>query len=294
MSAAPLFGLIEAGGTKFIVGVARGHDILATTRIPTTTPAETMGATIAFLQAQVAVHGPLASIGVASFGPLVLDPTRPDWGHVGKTPKPGWSGADIAPLLGRSFGCPVGIDTDVNGAALAEYLWGAGQGQTSVIYITIGTGLGGGAVIDGKILHGVGHPEMGHFRPARHPDDMDFKGVCAFHGDCLEGLACGPAVIARWGKSLSELGPDHPSHDIIAHYLAQVVVTLQAIFEPGRIILGGGVMGTPGLIARVRAAAMAQGAGYFVSNAGEIVVRPGLGDEAGLRGALALAPGVSA
>ncbi len=289
MSAAPLYGLIEAGGTKFVVGIARDGEILATMRIPTTSPTETMGATIAWLDAQVAQHGPLAAIGVASFGPLVLDRAAPDWGHVGKTPKPGWSGADIAPALAARFGCPVGIDTDVNGAALAEYLWGAGQGQKSVVYVTIGTGVGGGAVVDGKILHGVSHPEMGHFRPARHPDDAGFAGVCSFHGDCLEGLACGPSIIARWGASLSELGPDHPGHDIIAHYLGQLVCTLQALLEPGRIVLGGGVMGTPGLLERVRAAAVRLGAGYFRGDAAEITVLPGLGDTAGLMGALALA-----
>ncbi len=289
MSGSSRYGLIEAGGTKFVLGIAEGDRIVATARIPTTTPEETLGQAIDWFEAQLGKGAGLDAIGVASFGPLQLDRGRPDWGHVGQTPKPGWSGADLAPRLARSFGCPVAIDTDVNGAALAEYIWGAGQGCRSLVYLTIGTGIGGGAVIDGKILHGVSHPEMGHFRPARHPDDLGFAGACSFHGDCLEGLASGPAVKARWGQSLSELGPDHPAHEIIAFYLAQAVCTLQAIFEPQRIIFGGGVMGAPGLIGKVVTAADMLGAGYFASDPAEIVVAPGLGDEAGLRGALALA-----
>ena len=157
----------------------------------------------------------------------------------------------LAPLKAQ-FDCPIALDTDVNAAALAEAQWGAGTGEDTVLYFTVGTGIGGGAVINGKTLCGKGHPEMGHIRLARHPDDLDFAGICPFHGDCLEGLASGPAIKARWGQSLSELPGDHIAHDIIAYYLAQTVVTMQAIFEPGKIIFGGGVMATPGLIARVR------------------------------------------
>lgn len=292
---APVYhGLIEAGGTKFNVALARDGEIVDTLRIATTTPDETIGATIAWLEARAASHGRLSGVGIASFGPLVLDPADPQWGHVGATPKPGWSGADLAGRIGGALGCPVGIDTDVNGAALAEYLWGAGQGQRSLLYFTIGTGVGGGAVIDGKILQGTSHPEMGHLRLERHPDDLDFAGHCPFHGACLEGLASGPAIIARWGASLSELGPDHPGQTIIAFYLAQLACTMQAVFEPGRIILGGGVMGTPGLIERVRAKAVELGGGYFRSDANEILVAPALGDRAGLMGALALAQAAAA
>ena len=279
------YGLVEAGGTKFVLGVAVDKDMIqATTRIETTTPAETLGAMLDWFGGQ----GKLAGFGVASFGPLILDKTSPDWGHIGKTPKPHWSGADIAgPLLG-AFGVPVAIDTDVNGAALAESLWGAGQGQSSVVYFTVGTGIGGGAVVDGRIVHGLCHPEMGHICLPRHPADRDFAGACPFHGDCLEGLASGPAIIARWGVSLSELPADHVAHDIIAFYLAQTVVTMQAILAPGRIILGGGVMASPGLIERVRVQAAALGAGYFAGDVAQIVTLPGLGDRAGLLGALAL------
>jgi fructokinase len=279
------YGLVEAGGTKFVLGVATDKDTIeATTRIETTTPEETIGAMLNWFRAQ----GELAAIGVASFGPLELDKASPDWGHITNTPKPHWSGADIAGPLKREFGCPVTIDTDVNGAALAEYHWGAGQGQKALLYFTIGTGVGGGAIVDGQIVQGLSHPEMGHIYLPRHADDLDFAGHCPFHGACLEGLASGPAIQARWGASLSELTADHPAHEIIAFYIAQTVVTMQAIFAPGRIIFGGGVMGTPGLMDRVRRQAVTLGGGYFRGDPEEIVVLPGLGDRAGLLGALAL------
>lgn len=280
------YGLVEAGGTKFVLGVATDKDnIEATTRIDTTTPGQTMATVVDWFREQ----GQLSAIGVASFGPLELDKSSPDWGRITKTTKPHWSGADIAGRLQSALGCAVAIDTDVNGAALAEYHWGAGQGQRSMLYFTIGTGIGGGAIVDGNILQGLSHPEMGHIRLPRHPDDLDFAGICSFHGDCLEGLASGPAIHARWGSSLSQLPADHVAHDIIAYYLAQCVVTMQSIFEPGRIIFGGGVMGTPGLIDRVQRQAVTLGGGYFRGDPNEIVVLPGLGDKAGLLGALALA-----
>lgn len=282
----PLFGLVEAGGTKFVLGVAHGPDeILATTRIPTTSPDETIGAMCDWL----AGHGPLAAVGIATFGPVEVDRTSPQWGHILATPKAGWSNTDLVGPLAKRLGCPVGLDTDVTAAALAEYRWGAGQGQPSVLYFTIGTGIGGGAVIGGKPLAGVSHPEMGHLRPPLHPADADFAGVCPFHGACLEGLASGPAVLARYGASLSDLPPGHAGHGVIAWYIANAVVTAQAMFEPGRIVLGGGVMGTPGLLERVRTEAERLGNGYFRGKASEIVVMPGLGDRSGLLGALALA-----
>jgi len=282
----PLYGLVEAGGTKFVLGVAHGPDeVLATTRIPTTTPDKTISAMVDWL----AQHGPLAAVGIATFGPIEIDRGSPQWGHILNTPKAGWSHTDLVGPLATRLGCPVGLDTDVTAAALAEYRWGAGQGQPSVLYFTIGTGIGGGAVIGGKPLAGISHPEMGHLRPPLHPADAGFAGVCPFHGTCLEGLASGPAVLARYGASLSDLPADHEGHAVIAWYIANAAVTAQAMFEPGRIVLGGGVMGTPGLLERVRAEAERLGNGYFRGKAAEIVVRPGLGDRSGLLGAMALA-----
>ncbi len=282
------YGLVEAGGTKFVLGVAHSKDeLLATHRIPTTTPAQTIGAMCDWFREQ----GPLTAIGIASFGPLDLDPASPGWGHITATTKPHWSNTDIAGPLKSVCGCPVIIDTDVNGAALAEYRWGAAQGQTSMLYFTVGTGIGGGAIVDGRKLQGLSHPEMGHIRVPRHPDDAGFTGICPFHGDCLEGLASGPAIIARWGSSLSKLPVDHPAHDIIAWYLAQTMVTVQAFFEPGRIVLGGGVMGTPGLLERIVKMAETLSSDYFSGKAPDVITRPSLGDQAGLLGALALALG---
>ena len=283
---APLYGLVEAGGTKFVLGVARGPDeIIATTRIPTTTPAETIPAMCDWL----AGHGALAAVGVATFGPVEVDRSSPQWGHILGTPKAGWPNTDLVGPLVERLGCPVDLDTDVTAAALAEYRWGAGQGQPSVLYFTIGTGVGGGVVIGGRPLAGVSHPEMGHFHLPLHPADAEFTGVCPFHGTCLEGLASGPAVKARYGISLSELPSDHIGHEVVAWYLAHAVMTAQAMFEPGRIVLGGGVMGTPGLIERVRAEAERIGKGYFRGKASETVVLPGLGERSGLLGARALA-----
>jgi fructokinase len=286
MTNAPLFGGIEAGGTKFVLGVGRGPDeILARTSIPTTSPDETIAACIDWFAGQPAI----ASLGIASFGPLILDPARPDHGSIGATPKPGWSGAALLARFSEALAVPAAIDTDVNGAALAEHRWGAAQGCSVAVYVTIGTGLGGGIVIDGRAVHGNSHPEIGHFRLARHPDDRDFAGVCPFHGDCAEGLVSGPAIIARWGASLSDLPADHPGHAIIADYLGQLCVTLQAMVAPQRIILGGGVSKALGLIAAATGAATEQAAGYFPVDFADIITAPGLGENSGLLGALLLA-----
>lgn len=278
------FGGIEAGGTKFVVGTGTDDGIVvARTVIPTTTPAATIGAALDWLRAQ----GQLDAVGIASFGPVELDRASPDWGHITATPKPGWSHTDLAARVARELSLPVGFDTDVNGAALGESRFGAARGARSAVYVTVGTGIGGGAVIDGGPVHGLGHPEMGHVIPPRHPLDDERSGICPFHGGCLEGLASGPAIEARWGAGLSALAADHPAHEITAYYLAHLVATMQALLAPERIILGGGVMKTPGLIDRVRDQARAMSAGYFRPEL--LISTPGLGDDSGLIGAFVLA-----
>ena len=280
------YGLIEAGGTKFVLGISDAAGTLtARHRIATTTPAETLPACIDWLRGQ---GGDFAAIGIAAFGPLDLDRASPTYGRVRATPKPHWSGADLVTPFTEAFACPVALDTDVNGAALAEAQWGAGRGQGSLLYLTIGTGVGGGFVADGHLLHGLSHPEMGHIRLPRHPDDLGFPGVCPFHGDCLEGLASGTAIHARWGASLSDLPAGHPAHGIVAWYLGRALATFQAVMDPARIVLGGGVTATPGLLDLIRAETAAAGNGYFVGKASEVVVAPGLKGDAGLLGALAL------
>jgi fructokinase len=283
------YGLIEAGGTKFVLGIADGRrEVLARHQIPTTTPEETLGAAIAWFR-ENGLKEP-AAIGIASFGPLDLNRSSPTWGHITRTPKPHWSGADLVTPFVQAFGCPVAIDTDVNGAALSEHRWGAGKDVGSLLYLTIGTGIGGGFVgADGTLLRGLSHPEMGHIRLPRHPQDHNYPGFCPFHGDCFEGLTAGPAVKGRWGCSLSDLPEDHPADEIIAWYVGQAICTFQAIMAPARIVLGGGVMHAPGILDKIRKAGAEAGAGYFVGDPQEIVVAPVLGDNAGLLGALALA-----
>lgn len=280
----PLLGAVEAGGTKFVIAVGdAAGTIHATYRLPTTTPAETLAAATAWFAAQP----PLAAIGVGSFGPVELDPASPNWGRITDTPKPGWSNCDIAGHFARSLGVPVGFDTDVNAAALGEYRHRAAR--QDLCYVTIGTGVGGGLVINGQPVHGAAHPEMGHVFPRRHPADAGFAGTCPFHGDCLEGLASGPAIIARWGTSLDRLPPDHPAHAIIAFYLAQLCHSLFAITAVETVVLGGGVMHTPGLLERVTAATAELGNGYLPGASRHRIEPPAIDGASALVGALALA-----
>jgi fructokinase len=280
------FGGVEAGGTKFVLGIGSGPGAIeAQTTIPTTTPAETLDAVIRWFRSQEAID----ALGIACFGPVERDRRAQDWGFITATTKAGWSHTDVAPALARALGVPVGFDTDVNGAALAEARWGATRGCRVSVYVTVGTGIGGGTVIDGAPFPATGHPEMGHLRLPRHPDDTAFKGVCPFHGDCLEGLASGPAIMARWGASLSTLSPDHPAHAIIAWYLGQFAVTIQALLAPERIVLGGGVLKARGLLDRICEAAASANRGYFAGDIRNVLVAPGLGEASGLLGAFDLA-----
>jgi fructokinase len=286
----PIYGCIEAGGTKFMLGLLCGPDeVRASMRIETRGPEETLAAALAFFTEHAPPKG-YEAFGIGSFGPVDPDPISPRWGTIGETPKPGWRGTDMVTPFARTFDRPIGFDTDVNAAALAESLWGAAIDTPVSTYLTVGTGVGGGVVVAGKPLHGRQHPEMGHFLPARHPRDA-FVGSCPYHGACLEGLASGTAIAARWGTSLNELPVGHEAHEIVAYYLGQAVIAQQAMLSPKRIVMGGGVMQVPGLIGRVREAAARIGNGYFCPSADyeTLVVEPGLGPRSGLLGALALA-----
>ena len=280
-----LFAGIEAGGTKFVVGVSR-RGALPTPRakFETRDPDTTLGQAVDWLRAQ----GRIKCIGVASFGPLDLDRASEGWGHIIDTPKPGWSNFDFVGQLQRDFDVPIGFDTDVNGAALAEHLYGAGKGKTSLVYVTVGTGIGGGVIIDGKVLQGASHPEIGHFYPRRSPKDWHFTGSCPYHGDCLEGLASGPAIAKRWGADLSTLASGHEAHGIVADYLAQLCHTLFAVTSAETIVLGGGVMATPSLLERVRYRANAISGQYFPGRTKQTIVAPSLGNDSGLIGAIEL------
>lgn len=290
----PLFGGIEAGGTKFVCAVGSGPDDLRNEiRFPTTTPQETIGRAIAYFQEQ-AQAAPLAAVGIASFGPVDLQPGSPTFGYVTSTPKPGWAFADFAGAVQRALGVPVGFDTDVNGAALGEHRWGAAQGLDTFIYLTIGTGIGGGGIVSGRLIHGLVHPEMGHIRIPHDRQRDPFPGRCPYHGDCLEGLACGPAMEDRWGRRAETLPADHPAWELEAHYLALALNNFICTLSPQRIILGGGVMAQPHMLSLVRREVLQLLNGYVDSPAilqhiDSYIVTPGLGNRAGVLGAIALA-----
>lgn len=288
-----LFAGIELGGTKCVCLLASGpDDIREQVRIDTTTPTETLAAIGAVLTRWHESEG-FATIGVASFGPLELDPGSPQYGCVVNTSKPHWSGADVlAPL--RRFGVPIGFDTDVNGAALAEGRWGGAKALDSYAYITVGTGVGVGSVVRGLTVRGLGHSEAGHLRIPRMAGQT-WPGVCPFHGDCVEGLASGPAIQAKAGKPGDQLAPSDPAWDEVVHALAALLHNLVLTVAPQRILIGGGVIGgQPFLFPRLRSALVESLAGYGVApglaKAGDgFVTAPALGDRAGPLGAIALA-----
>ena len=289
-----LLGAMEAGGTKFVCAASRRGEILAQTRIPTGTPDATLAAAQQFFEAVTAEHGELSGLGIAAFGPLDLRSTSPTFGRLLGTPKHGWGGTDLVAPFARRFGCAVAIDTDVNAAALAETLHGAARGCKTVVYVTVGTGIGGGAVVDGRTLRGSSHPEMGHIRVARHERDTAFAGVCPFHGDCLEGVASGPAIVARYGAPLDALPADHEAIAVVGHYLGQLTANVLLMISPERVILGGGVMSSEPLLreTRVAAARLLNGYGAYGASAASLertVVAPGLGERSGIVGALVLA-----
>lgn len=269
-----VFGGVEAGGTKFVCAIGTGPgDLREEARFPTTTPAETLGKVVAFFRGKG-----VAALGVGSFGPVDLAK-----GSIAKTPKPGWTGADLRGALARELSVPVVVDTDVNAAALGEHTWGAAHDVDNLIYLTVGTGIGGGALVEGRLLHGLAHPEMGHVR-IPNPDRVE--GVCPFHGDCLEGLASGPALERRWKKRAEELAPDHPAWAEEARFLGLGVAGLLCTLSPERVVMGGGVMEVAGLIERVREQVKLVMNGYI--EVPEIVL-PGLGGRAGVLGAIQLA-----
>jgi fructokinase len=280
-----VYGGIESGGSKWECAVGTGpDDVRAALTIPTTTPDETIGRVLEFF----AGAWPVDAIGVGSFGPIDARRGSDTWGYITTTPKPGWSNTDVGQAIQRHLDVPVVFDTDVNAAALGEHRWGAGRGLGSLWYVTVGTGIGGGAVVDGQILHGLSHPEFGHLRVPRDPTDS-FAGSCAYHGDCLEGLASGTALEARWGKPAHEIENDE-AWALEARYLALGLLAVVAILAPQRIVVGGGVARRAGLLADVRAQLSALMNGYHgFEPSGDFVTSPALGSRAGVLGAIALA-----
>jgi len=282
-------GAVEAGGTKFVLALADAEgDILDETRIDTRAPQETFAEMADWFESAAARHGSIAAFGVGSFGPIGIDPARSDYASFTTTPKPGWRGASFIEAL-AGFGAPLNLDTDVNAAALGEWLAGSGKGCGSLAYTTIGTGIGTGVLKDGAVSSGWSHYESGHLLVRRDPARDGFDGVCPFHGDCLEGLASGPAIMARWGHDLSAASPGEIA--MIASYVAQLAAALVLLHRPERLIFGGGVAKAPGMIDQLRILTREALAGYIPEWDEDLthrIVPPALGDQAGITGAIEL------
>jgi fructokinase len=285
-----IFGGIEAGGTKWVCAVGTGPDDLReTVTFPTTTPEETISRAAEFFRRN---RSP-AAIGVGCFGPIDVRRSSPTWGHITTTPKAGWVNTDVAPALGKALDLPVAFDTDVNAAALGEQRWGAAIGLETFCYITVGTGIGGGGVVSGRLMHGLLHPEFGHMR-VPHDRELDpFGGACPYHADCFEGLASGEAIRRRWGRRGEEL-EDDAAWQLEAEYLALGLVNVICTISPRRIIVGGSVMKQPALLPLVHRRVQELMAGYLdapelADAIDEYIVAPALGDRAGVLGALELA-----
>lgn len=290
-----LFAGLEAGGTKWVCALARSDgEILEETQVATLSPSETIPRVIAFLDERSAVYGKLRGIGIGSFGPLDLDPASATYGYLTTTPKLGWTRTNLVGVFREAFGLPVGFDTDVNAAALGEARWGAARGLADFVYLTIGTGIGGGGMANGKLIHGLVHPEMGHLRVPHDLQRDPFPGICPYHGDCLEGLASGPALEARWGIRGEEIPWDHPAWKLEAHYLALGLVNIICTLSPRRIIMAGGVMQQKQLFPLIRQDVRRILNGYIQSVSLEsgiedYIVPPALGNKSGVMGAIALA-----
>lgn len=289
----PLLAGVELGGTKAIALIARGREIVAQTRVPTGDPDRTLDLLGDRLARWIGQYALFAAIGIGSFGPVGLDPARPDYGRITTTPKPGWQHIDVAGYFASRFAVPVAFDTDVAAAACAEHLWGAGHNCDILVYLTVGTGIGAGILFDGEPVHGLIHPEFGHIRVRRSARD-DFAGVCPFHGDCLEGLASGPAIAARAGAAIDGVADDAPLFRPVTDALAEAMATLLLTLSPQRILIGGGVLQhRPGLLAAIRRKTASLLAGYLdpidEASLAAIILSPGLGDQAGPLGTIALA-----
>jgi len=275
-----------------VCGVGTGPDDLQLTTVPTTSPQATIDQIIAFFRDQAGRE--LSAVGVGSFGPVDLHPESPTFGFITSTPKVGWQQYDLAWTLYRALQVPIGFDTDVNAAAAGEARWGAGRGLPNFLYLTVGTGIGGGALVNGEVIHGLLHPEMGHIRIPHDLGADPFPGSCPYHKDCLEGLASGPAMQARWGQRAQDLPADHPAWALEAHYLALGLATWVCTVSPERILLGGGVMQQASLFPMIRQELLRLLNGYIdakplLNEIDSYVAPPELGSRAGVLGAMVLA-----
>jgi fructokinase len=284
------YGGIEAGGTKWVCATGSApDDVEEVVTFPTTQPKETIARAVEFF----AENGALDAIGVGSFGPIDIKRSSPTWGRITTTPKPGWAGTDLVAALKEGLEVPLALDTDVNAAALGEHRWGAAAGLDTFCYITVGTGIGGGGLANGQLMHGLLHPEFGHMRIPHDRERDPFDGVCPYHGDCFEGLASGEAVHARWGEAPENL-TDPRVWELEAEYIALGLLNVICTSSPQRIVIGGGVMHEPSLLPLVRRHVRELAAGYIdapelADAIDDYIVPPALGDRAGVLGAFELA-----
>jgi fructokinase len=291
----PLYGAIEGGGTKFVCAIGHApYELIEHVTVPTTDAPRTLAACVEFFAAAEKKHGRIAAFGFACFGPLELRRASDRYGHLLSTPKPGWSGVDLLAPFRSAFGVPIELDTDVAAAALAEWKLGAGRGLGSLAYITVGTGIGGAIAPQDATAARLMHAEMGHLLVRRDPRDAAFMGICPFHGDCLEGLASGTAIAARWGQSLDAFPIGHDANDIVGGYLGQLAASISLIAPVERIVFGGGVMAGGTLLPHIRSAAFGYLNGYLQPLTDErsmdtLICPPGLEQRAGVCGALLLA-----
>ena len=286
-----LVGAIEAGGTKFVCAIGTDPQNIEEIRFPTTSPEETIQKAIDFFKAKEIDSGEIQAIGIGTFGPAEVNPKSENFGWITNTPKEKWQQTDLITPIKNALGdIPFAFDTDVNTAAWGEGRWGAAQGLDHYVYITVGTGIGGGAVNDGKILHGKNHPEMGHLRIPKDSSIDPFPGSCPFHGNCLEGLASGTAIKERWNTDPYSLPEDHKAWELESTYLADAILNLTLTLSPERFILGGGVMEQTHLFPMIRTKLNQRLAGYVeIENIDNFVLPPGLGSKSGVLGAVALA-----
>ncbi|MFQ3620165.1 MAG: ROK family protein [Spirochaetales bacterium] len=290
-----LLASVEAGGTKFNCAVGFDpHNILAFETFPTTTPGETLERVISFFFKKQKELGPIDAFGIGCFGPVNLSPFSSTYGYITETPKEQWQNTPLLPTLKQHFPVPIGFDTDVNAAALGEALWGAGKSKGNLLYLTVGTGIGGGALIQGHPIHGLIHPEMGHLRVPHSLEKDPFPGSCPYHADCWEGLASGFAIEKRWGLKGKDLPPVHPAWDLEAEYLGAGIANLVLTLSPELVIVGGGVMKVPGLLEKTRFQVRTLLNGYIPNSLlkeeiDSYLLSPALGDLAGIAGGFVLA-----
>jgi len=279
------YAAIESGGTKFICAVA-DKDLMITQKvsIPTTSPKETLSKVFEFFEKYE-----ILAMGIGSFGPIDINKQSPTYGHITETPKPGWANFDFVGTIKKRYDIPIVFTTDVNAAAAGELYYGAARGLKNFIYLTVGTGIGGGVIVKNNLLEGLSHPEMGHILLKRHDKD-DYEGFCPYHKDCFEGLAAGPAIEKRWGKKAYELPLDHKAWEIQAYYLAQALMNYILILSPERIVLGGGVMKQEHLFEMTRSELKKLMNNYVnLPDTEKFIVPPKLGDNAGITGCIVMA-----